>query len=206
MVGVGAFISLHCFDSVDWSTEWHLACQATCSRCLRGTLTKWKRRPIKRKVKVMVFLLLGSGSLVTVRMLWSCQWKNWMVSTSRSPLCLVVLVNSRLCLWVHCVVYILRDYGTAFCILLIQSTLLASESWLKGTGIFQEASGGQRNDEARPLVVISGLSFLQCFKTVSWVTGWASSLQWSYATYCKGSILEEVEKENLGGWLTQFTW
>ena len=55
--------------------------------------------------------------------------------------------------------------------LLVQCTLLASESWRKGTGIFQGSSGGQRNDEIRPLVVISGLSFLQCFKTVSWVTG-----------------------------------
>jgi len=50
------------------------------------------------------------------------------------------------------------------------------------------------------MVVVSDLSFLQCFDTAGWLTGTASASKSTRATYPKGSLLEQVEYEN---WLTQ---
>jgi len=52
----------------------------------------------KQKRESIGFVLSGSGSLETVLMPSNCRWKNWKVSTSRLPLCLVVSANRRLCL------------------------------------------------------------------------------------------------------------
>jgi len=56
---------------------------------------------------------------------------------------------------------------------------------------------GWREDEPRSLVVVSALRFLQCFDTVGWVAGRASS-----ATYPQGfySGTSEGRKLQLKGW------
>jgi len=41
---------------------------------------------------------------------------------------------------------------------------------------FPSEAGGRRTDECRPQSGVGGLSFLQCFDTVSWVTGMAPGL------------------------------
>ena len=116
MVGVGAFISLHCFDSVDRSTEWHLACQATCSKCLLGTLTKCKRRPIKRKVKVIVFVARQreSGDSPYAVKLSVEELDGFYKQISTLPCS--ISEQSTVSVSTPCVVYILSDYGTSFCV------------------------------------------------------------------------------------------
>jgi len=87
-------------------------------------------------------------------------------------------------------------------------SLLVLESWHKGSNIpsFVESRGRWRKDEARPLVGVIALSFLQCFDIVGWVTGRASEhlAHRNPAPLIRKSFLpDQFEEESNGNRLTQ---